>query len=99
MQTTGDVCNQIPLFFCTCVGISSKKVGPLQSYAYHTIFQPRNNAAGSFQTTGFVNYSVVYRFFTPPLSGIGKLPALAGRYFRFGITVGIFMARFGGNTF
>jgi hypothetical protein len=30
MQTTGDVCNQIPLFFCTCVGISSKKVGPLQ---------------------------------------------------------------------
>ena len=30
MQTTGDVCNQIPLFFCTCVGIRSKKVGPLQ---------------------------------------------------------------------
>ena len=31
--------------------------------------------------------SVVYRFFTPPLAGIGKLLALAGRYFRFGITV------------
>ncbi len=26
----------------------------------------------------------------PPLAGIGKLPAMAGRYFGIGITVGIF---------
>ena len=43
--------------------------------------------------------SVVYRFFTPPLAGIGKLPALAGQYFSIGITVGILTVRFGGNTF
>jgi hypothetical protein len=30
---------------------------------------------------------VVYRFFTPPLAGIGKLLALFGRYFGIGITV------------
>jgi len=47
-------------------------------------------------------FSVVYRFFTPPLAGIGKLPALAGQYF--GILVSVLLwvfltVRFGGNTF
>ena len=30
---------------------------------------------------------VVYRFFTPPLAGIGKLLALFGRYFGIGIGI------------
>jgi hypothetical protein len=30
---------------------------------------------------------VVYRFFTPPLAGIGKLLALFGRYFGVGIRI------------
>ncbi len=35
---------------------------------------------------------VVYRFFTPPQAGIGKLPALAGRYF--GISFRYYIGKF-----
>jgi hypothetical protein len=35
----------------------------------------------------WVSTRVVYRFFTPPLAGIGKLLALFGRYFGIGITI------------
>ena len=54
---------------------------------------------GAISPSYGVDSSVVYRFFTPPLAGIGKLPALAGQYFSIGITVGILTVRFGGNTF
>ncbi len=38
----------------------------------------------------------------PPLAGIGKLPALAGRYFGISVSVLLWVfltVRFGGNTF
>jgi hypothetical protein len=54
---------------------------------------------GAISPSYGIDSSVVYRFFTPPLAGIGKLPALAGQYFSIGITVGILTVRFGGNTF
>jgi hypothetical protein len=37
----------------------------------------------------------LYRFFTPPLAGIGKLLALFGRYFGIGITVHVIFLSFG----
>ena len=37
-------------------------------------------------------FLVLYTVSLPPLAGIGKLLALAGRYFRFGITVHVFFA-------
>jgi hypothetical protein len=37
--------------------------------------------------TAISEFVVFYRFFTPPLAGIGKLLALFGQYFSIGITI------------
>jgi hypothetical protein len=93
-----------PLSSLTCRGIHTekKKRQKKSIFIYGTTFK-KNESGRDFQRVQIWNdrsqkqkknygsHPVLYRFFTPPLSGIGKLPALAGRYFRFGITVGIFI--------